>query len=556
MQSTRKRFRPLITPLRVLGGVVALALAGVAIAVGTTAASATVPSPINAATTTPTVAAVSPPTMAPATARRSHHIIAIDQSLSVQRVIGPMKIVVRDYIRRYVTQGDRVTVFAFSYDATGSVREVLTFDYGPDGERLVERLLDDIKIQSAPGRTTMTLFRPLRDALDQFLRTKVVDSPTYFIVSDGKSDGATARRRGQVDYEDIAFESLGRATYAVPNARGWWVAVGGGQGVDYSALFSPTSTGPAAPLTPSVRSSPKRVPSPALAECLLEPGVSLAGTEPVVLQPILWPGDRIRTVDLRLGIRGECVTRRRDLRVFLEGEEGRDIELPPIQLILGATEQVASVPLELPVDGRPKEVRRLRVVLTLAEGFSRTVGEVPVLIERPSWLSAYGYRAGFGGGAATLGLLGLVAGTVRAKRRRDNKPEYVRIPGSNAVTLRRRLAVDVGGDRCALRVPGAEDDDCIARLEWSSGVRGVFSLQPEDDWTLKVNGVEGVEEVAAGSSVEAAHTSGRRLVFTLATATSRDIGKHTSATLVSPGTDDLFSSSATGSASGAGTFDF
>ncbi len=546
MPSQRKRRT--FTPLRVGAGVVALSVLTGAIAVGANIARGAVPSAAGSATTiapAPTMSAIP-------LVRRTHHIIAIDQSLSVRRVIGPMKAVVHDYARRYVQQGDRVTLFVFSYDATGAAREVLTFDYGHDGDRAIERLLDDIRIQSAPGVKTITLFRPLRDALDKFLRTEVIDSPTYFIVSDGKSDGPAALRRGEIDYEDISFRSLGRATYAVPNAQGWWVAVGGGQGVDYGPLFAPANSDPTTPVPRAVVD--RALPTPALADCVLEPGVNVSAVEPVVLKPDFWPVQGSREVKVRLGLRGECVARRRDLRVFLEGTDQRETELAPLQLILGEEEQVVSVSLVLPVDGEVSEVRRLRVVLTLSEGFNRTVGVVPVAIRRTSWGSEYGWQAGLGGSFGAFGLLGAAIGVVTTKRRRSKRPEYVRVPGGSAVALRRGVTVDVGGEQCGLRLPGAEDNDCVGRLLWSSRQRGIYELQPEDGWSLKINGVEGATEVIAGSSVEAEHSSGRRLAFSLVPGTSRDIGRNIPA--ATPGIDDMFSNSASGSSESAGGFDF
>ncbi len=500
-----------------------------ALAYAATADGATIPmpgikAPPGAASSAPQRNAVP----GPEAKRPVDHLVAIDQSLSVRQVIGPMKAFVRSYVQQYVAIGDRLTLIGFSFDNTGEAREIITFDFGPEGAQRLERLLDDIKIQSIPGQSTMTLYRPLRDLLDEVLRTRVVDSPRYLVISDRKSDGVAAKRRGLIDYDDISFDSLGRATYEVPNARGWWVAVGGGQGVDYTALFAPARTGagagPATP-TPPPRQSSRPVPVRAIADCLLEPEVYVSGADPVVLKPDFWKLRRSQETTLRIAVHGECVTRRRELRIFARGTDGLEFELPPAQLMLGTDEQQITVPLELSLDGEARERRQLRIVLSIGEGFSRTVAELPIQIERRSWLDEHGMSAGLGGGIGALGLTGMLAGVFSARKRRAAMPEYVRIAGGNAVALRRGVSVDLGGQNCSLIVPGAEDADLIARLAWNGGQRGRYVVEPEDGWTLKTNGVEGANAVGFGLVIEATHQSGRKLAFSLAQATAKDIGR-------------------------------
>ena len=445
---------------------------------------------------------------------RYHHILGADVSGTMLKHVKHMKSFLACYAEMYALPGEDISLIIFAKDENGGVEELLTFTVPVSGSIVtLSRILDDLQIQDP--RKTKTYFKPLADFLNQFLQ-RVRFQPVVLVVSDGKSDGFQDAIRGQVNFEEISFESLGRrGIYTVPGMQGWKVAIQGGSGLDLKALFQ-------RPL--AVRSKGSKAPSPlapVIDPCLIEPALLVETDESIILRPQWWnpfSGTVEGAVSIR--VRNECaVNRFRSFSVQLRrGDEA--VNLGKVnQTLIGSNLRSFAFPFSQPAAGANST--EVAIQVSLDEGSSiRTIHphKPPVItLEEVSYLSAFGVYWG-----VLLCVLfsatGFAVFAIRQHQERaHNRPEVVKVLGGHGMPLFRHQPVSVGGEGYQIVVPGVGPRVILAFAEWT-GTRGELTLRPSPGVVMKVNGVD-----VAGSGT---YRLGQPIQFIDAHGTSYDVTLH------------------------------
>jgi hypothetical protein len=407
-----------------------------------------------------------------------HFFFAVDLSGSMRQYLAAMRALVTRSLQLCVKPGDDLTLITFAQDPTSTVQERLSFTVPPDGSLApLLQALNDLAIQHP--RDSQTLFRPLAEFLNQRL-PQVQKDPVVLVLSDGKSDAPA---------QDLPFRSFAvRGLYSVEGMQGWMVAIQGGTGLDFTAVF----TGRPLPPPPSGPSKPRPV-SEGIDPCLIEPALIVEAPAAMQLRPpwhYPWSGKVIGELVLRVW-HGCPVTRSRSMTV--------QVRLRNAPLTLGHVDNTVITP----------EPRSFAFPLALAmRGGNRTEAQVALLLDQggtlraitptqPAFvtLTAVSYWTAFGVYGCVLGgllLLGSgLAGWTWHRRRvwEQAQPEFVRIIGGSGVALARGQAVLLGGGGCSLTVPGVAPGMELALVTWD-GRRGELTLQAQAGVHMKVNGEE------------------------------------------------------------------
>lgn len=451
---------------------------------------------------------------------RYHHILTLDMSGTVVKQIDEMKALLACYAEMYALPNEEISLVVFGLDEAGSVRELRTFTVPPGGSTMtLNRLLDDLKIQD-PQRTK-TYFRPLADFLTQFLQ-KVHLQPVVLVVSDGKSDGFRDAAQGLVSFKEITFESLGkRGIYTAPGMRGWRVAIQGGSGLDLAALFQ-------RPIGALGQRKPASQPlGPAIDPCLIEPELLVETDERIVLRPSWNPFAKVVSGSVALRVKNDCAARFRSFKVELR-RAGQTLPVGNVNTLINQELRSFSFPFVQAVNGVGMTEVALQVVLDQG-GTTRTIYPTKppaIALEEISYWSAFGaYWL-----AAGVGALLLAGGALTTTRRRlareRERPQVVKVLGGHGIPIARHYTVSIGGEGCALVVPGIAHGTVLATAEWA-GVRGELTLRPEADYRMKVNGVDviGSTNYRLGQPLQFIQVqTGTSYDVTLYPGTTRDIG--------------------------------
>jgi len=449
--------------------------------------------------------AAAAPEPQPAALARYRHILVLDGSGSVTDVIDQMK----DFLVAYADKarpGEEITVVLFSADEQASVRELKTFTVGPSGAaNTLAQILDDLKTQDP--RRTKTLFRPLADFLNTFLKG-VQLQPVIITVSDGVSDEPQT---------DLPFEALGtRGVYRAPGIQGWKVAVLGGEGLDLTDLFR-------RPLGGGKTGSGRRTRTAVAVDPALVDPVLVVDCDPTLtLRPAWWPPFFASTSvgEVTLRVSHERVTRFSSFIVRV----GRGSDFQTVGRVdnvpISTSPNTFTFPVTQPVSAADSEKLTIQLVIDQGDGQQKVVyphNQPAVTVVRQSYLGAYGLYA-----LALVGLLGagFTATAVTTRRRQvraRTRPEIVKIAGGPATIIRPGQSVSIGGDGCPLSIPGVLPGCELGFVEWS-GVHGEVLVRPADAVDLKVDGIE-----AAGAT---RYRLGRRLQFVTSDGGVHDVVLH------------------------------
>lgn len=450
---------------------------------------------------------------------RYHHVLALDVSGSVLKHLSAMKGLLACYADMYTLPNEEVSLIVFGYDHTGMGKELRTFTVPPDGSTaILKDLLNDLELQDP--KSTRTYFRPLADYLQQFLQ-RVRLQPVVLVVSDGQSDAHANPRPGLLPRHEIPFASFGkRGVYSAPGMHGWQVAIAGGSGLDLTALFQ-KSVAPAR--KPQVAASPSTV----LERCLLDPELLVETDNRLVLQPRWNPFARVVDGQLTLRVRNECVARFRSFTVQLRrGDE--TLRLGRVaHTLIDQNPRTFTFPMLQPRRSIPWAEATVQVILDQG-GSTRAIYPQPsvVTLAEVSYWSAFGLH-GAVLGAVLLLVGGLAVFTIRQRRVQEhNRPEVVKVLGGSGVPLARGQAATIGGEGCALAVPGVASGVVLGLATWT-GDRGVLTFRPEDGFRLKVNGVDvdGVATYHIGQPLQFVNAAdGTTYNVTLYPGSTRDIG--------------------------------
>ena len=458
---------------------------------------------------------------------RYHHILVLDLSGSVLRVLPQMQQALTCYINMYAVQGEEVSILIFGADMLGSVKELRTLTVAPrETANHVNDLLRGVVID-APNQTR-TYFKPVANFLNGFLR-QVRLEPTLLIMSDGKSDASSK----QTAFREIAFASLGtRGVYRLPGAQGWQIALAGGRGLDLSAFLqgSKAFAPPETASNPMPRGAKPATPEPGASSvidhCLVEPRLRVATPPRLVLRPSWQPWRSSVRGRLTLQIQHDCVSRFRDFRVELR----QGATFAPLGAIQDAliTEVPKAFSFDVAMAKSEAGVSQAVVRLLLDQGHTtRTIypSDPPslTLVEQ-----TYGQTFGWPISVLCVLLAGAGLCVAIAKRRQQQRelrrPEHIKIPGGPSIALRPLQMVAIGGDGCQLSAPGLPMHTPIAYGEWR-GVRGELVLRPAPPYRLQVGDQEITDAVTyqLGQPLLCLNAQGESMAFTIVAASERDL---------------------------------
>lgn len=412
-----------------------------------------------------------------------HHILALDQSGSVNKSIYEMKLLLARYAEMYTIPGEELSLVGFACDEAGTVKELLTFTIPENGSTFVlNRILDDLYIQNP--KKTKTYYKPLADFLNEFLKN-VKLQPVIMVVSDGKSDGFQDAQAGLISFKEIPFESFGiRGIYAAPGIKDWKVAIAGGNGLDLTTLFQK-------PIT--VRSNGGRsyqLLSPVIEPDLIDPILFVETDDILELRPTINPFSHRLHGKLTLHIHNDRIARFRTFRVELRrgnntiGLGGRENVLIDQNL----KEFIFPVTLEEP--GQEASDAIIQVILEQGGGTNRTVypqrSAATKIREMSYWSAFWGEILMLS--LAIFVLLAVIILTLKwvAKHRRNRK-EIIQVLGGSSIPLARSQTIMMGGEGCQVNVPGVPPGLVLAALEWT-GVKEELILRPWNGIQTIING--------------------------------------------------------------------
>ncbi len=426
---------------------------------------------------------------------RFHHILVLDASGSVRRVLPAMKSLFASYAEMYAVPGEEISLVLFGTDAQGTVVEMDTFTVPPEGpSRTLNRLLDDVKIQTS----TNTYNQPLADFLGQFLGTVRLD-PVIIIAGDGKSD----------DRQDITFESLGtQGVYQAPNTRTWKVAVVGGQGLDLSLLFQK----PIPPRQQRGQQSRKDPLSPPIDPCLIQPGLRVEVPGNVFFHPPWRPFSGRLLAEVPILVSNECVVRNRTWELQLvQGQRttmiGKVDNIPIGTDPMEFTFQAERIPGQGDGDAFFQ--------ILLEEGrTSRTVfpvGNPRVQVQEMTFRPIWAWVPGL----ALLCGCCFIFGIRKRRTKLLNAPLPIDVVGGQGTDLEPGLAVPAGGEGNPVVLPQAEPGEVLCYVSWPGGDRTQVDVRPESDVRAKVNGNPIMDRVsyALGSPLVLEPKDGRQISF-------------------------------------------